>query len=835
VLIVLGVSLGARDQQPGAADAMRQAADLMAKGRDAEAAQLLEPIATKAADDRDAGELEFVAGQAFYRLGKYDRAEQFWRTALADERATADASHEARTLRSMAQLRKNQASYDEGLAFARDALDRYTTIGDERNAALTWIVIGAIHDLKGEYRDALASYDRAEPALGHDTTAQAANLAYERGITLKNLGRYSEALAGYQRAYDIYSRLNDVANQAVTTGNIGILYGEIGETDRALQFNHRALELARQTGQPRFEMLGLVNVAVSYWEIGDAARALDALGEELTIARRIGAKKEEASALQNLGDIHAAQHELDRAQTDYEQALAIRRDIGDRAGAASSLVALADFALGRGDVEAARRRSDEALALARAMERPEREWDALRASAAVDAAAGRRADAIDKLRESARIINSLRSNISADASRIAYLDTRRAVFEQLAGDLIDDGRPGDALEAAEAGRARAFADLLAGRRQQFAADGEGRGRERASLQTAASPTLDDMRAAAARLHATLVEYLAARDRLFIWTIAPDGTLHAATVRVARAALERLTRRVRTAIDGGAGAAASTRVMLSTLDRDLIAPVAAWLPQSADASVVVVPSGPLLLVPFAALEDAHGRPLIARHALAAAPAVSIFDYTGEKRRAALTHADAALIVANPVPPPESRAERLPGAEEEGRRIAGMFGAQARLLTGRDATESAVKENAARYGVMHFAVHGVIVPERPLASSLLLGPGGNDDGYLRVDEIFGMTLAARLVVLSGCSTGLGRLTGDGVLGMTRAFVYAGTPAVIVSQWDVGDRATSILMHRFYAELLRGRTTAQALRVAALATRARFPSPSDWAAFELVGEPL
>jgi CHAT domain-containing protein len=834
VFIVLGVAGGAQNQPRGAiADAVRQGSDLLDKGRFADAAQLLEPIAVRASADPDAGELEFVAGLAFYRLGKYDRAEPFWKTAVEDERASNDRPHEARTVRWLAQMRKNQASYDEGLRFANDALDIYTSLGDTRNVAMTWIVIGAIHDLKAEYAEALASYAHAEPVLADETTAQAANLAYERGISLKNLGRYSEALAGYQRAYDIYARLADPANEAVAMGNMGVLYGEIGEFDRALQFNHRALEFARQSGQPRLEILGLVNVASSYWQVGDAPRAMDTFAQEVALAKQVGAKKEEASAYQDLGDIHAAQGDVQDALASYSDALTLRREIDDRAGVASTLVALSDLSFTRGDLDAARRDSDEALALARAMTRPEYEWEALRASAAVDAAVGRGADAIEKLRESAHIINSTRENLSADSSRIAYLDSRRGVFEELAVNLLADGRASEALEAAEAGRARAFADLLAGRRQAPAAEGPLRGRELASLQGAASPTLADIRAAASRLHATLVEYLAARDRLIIWTVAPDGALHAATVHVPRSALESLTRRVRTALDSGTGGAPA-HGMLRTLDRDLIAPVAAWLPQSADEPLVVIPYGPLLLVPFAALEDARGRPLIARHALAAAPAVSVFEYTADKRRAAVNHAGRALIVADPVPPPDSRADRLPGAELEGQRIAKRFGADARLLTAAGATEAAVKRNAPNYGVMHLAVHGVIVPERPLASSLLLGAGAGDDGYLRVDEIFRMTLAARLVVLSGCSTGLGRLTGDGILGMTRAFLYAGTPAVIVSQWDVSDRATAALMDRFYAELFRGRTTAQALRAAELATRAQFPSPSDWAAFELVGEP-
>ncbi len=81
---------------------------------------------------------------------------------------------------------------------------------------------------------------------------------------------------------------------------------------------------------------------------------------------------------------------------------------------------------------------------------------------------------------------------------------------------------------------------------------------------------------------------------------------------------------------------------------------------------------------------------------------------------------------------------------------------------------------------------------------------------------------------------RLTGDGIIGLTRAFMYAGTPTVVVSQWDVSDRATAFLMDRFYASLRHGQPKAAALRAAQLATRRRYPHPALWAAFTLVGEP-
>ena len=171
----------------------------------------------------------------------------------------------------------------------------------------------------------------------------------------------------------------------------------------------------------------------------------------------------------------------------------------------------------------------------------------------------------------------------------------------------------------------------------------------------------------------------------------------------------------------------------------------------------------------------------------------------------------------------------------RLIARHFPAQRRtVLLGAAASEANGKRLGPGQSVLHFAVHGVIDDARPLDSALLLAGGDGEDGTLRVAEAFGLNLDADLVVLSGCSTGLGKVTGDGILGLARAFLYAGTPSVVVSQWDVSDRATAFLMDRFYAGLKAGRGKARSLRAAQLATRARYPHPALWAAFSLVGEP-
>src|SRR5205085_4939009 len=255
-------------------------------------------------------------------------------------------------------------------------------------------------------------------------------------------------------------------------------------------------------------------------------------------------------------------------------------------------------------------------------------------------------------------------------------------------------------------------------------------------------------------------YLAEDHEVLIWTVAPDGALHAARSPVEFTRLESDARALR--------AGRLPPQVLRRLHRELIAPIEAWLPRRADDPVVIVPEGPLTFVPFAALTDAAGVPVIARHTLAFAPSVSVFRYTPAKIEAGgAIRGGRALIVADPRTAPSARLSPLPGARLEARAVERLLGAgRTRLLVGTAATEASVKAESGRYGILHFATHGLVSVDRPLASSLALAGGDGEDGYLRVDEVFGMDLRARLVVLSGCATGLGRGSGDGVLGLARA---------------------------------------------------------------------
>ena len=273
------------------------------------------------------------------------------------------------------------------------------------------------------------------------------------------------------------------------------------------------------------------------------------------------------------------------------------------------------------------------------------------------------------------------------------------------------------------------------------------------------------------------------------------------------------------------------------------PVADQLPENPDATVVIVPHGELFAVPFGALLNEEEAPLIASHTLVTTASLELYHLAMERRKATGEfEVEKVLVVGNPKMPsykfrpdkPAAPLDPLPGSEREANVIAEMFGIDA--LIGEQASEAAVKAKLSSAPVIHMATHGLLEADtvftRSYLSSLALAPDADSDGFLTVREVMAMDLKAELAVLSACDSGRGTITGDGVVGLSRAFLAAGVPNVVVSLWPVSDQATAFMMVRFYEALGEGKSKAAALRSAILATREQAPNPRLWAPFLLYG---
>jgi CHAT domain-containing protein len=288
--------------------------------------------------------------------------------------------------------------------------------------------------------------------------------------------------------------------------------------------------------------------------------------------------------------------------------------------------------------------------------------------------------------------------------------------------------------------------------------------------------------------------------------------------------------------------------LQTLHQLLIEPITAALPSDPTERVIVIPHQSLYLVPFPALMDASGTYLIEQHTLVTAPSIQLLDLAqsqGSLHAADLQPNDL-LLVGNPIMPsiwnPNSgqsqQLSSLPGTETEAFAIQNLFGTEPLLWEA--ATETTIRSQMPSAQVIHFATHGLLDYGNPEETGVLdfpgavaLAPGNGEDGLLTSAEILQMELNAELVVLSACDTGRGRITGDGVVGLSRAFMQAGVPSLIVSLWKVPDDATALLMTEFYENWQTESDRAQALRQAMLTTMEEYPDPINWAAFTLVGQ--
>ncbi|MEM7553547.1 MAG: CHAT domain-containing protein, partial [Cyanobacteria bacterium P01_A01_bin.84] len=289
--------------------------------------------------------------------------------------------------------------------------------------------------------------------------------------------------------------------------------------------------------------------------------------------------------------------------------------------------------------------------------------------------------------------------------------------------------------------------------------------------------------------------------------------------------------------------------LYKLHKLLIKPIAHHLPKNQNERVIFIPHDSLFLVPFPALIDENGTYLIEKHTILTSPAIQVLGLTNQQKQRLgkldfkSLKSQTALVVGNPIMPyigtPPKQLYSLPGAEKEANKIAKILNTEP--LIGKKATKATVLKKMPSAKVIHLATHGLLddfggrVPGAlALTPDTATSKNEPNEGLLKATEIINLDINANLVVLSACDTGRGKITSDGVIGLSRALITAGTPSVIVSLWSVPDAPTAELMTEFYSQLKLTGDKAQSLRHAMLKLKEKYPdTPRKWAAFTLIGE--
>jgi len=663
-------------------------------------------------------------------------------------------------------------------------------------------------------------------------------------------GRFSAALQYFEKSLALGRRTNDKHTEAKALGSISNIYSDLGLLGEAISYGEEVLQLEITRRNHAGAMEAMFALGVKFGNFGDK-RAFDCFQTVLRGTHGTPLLGLEAAALAALGtlsmqtDLESAASYLSRAQFLYETA--------------DDPLGQLDLLCRQGELHAAANRGDlaeqcwlKAVRQYRETGRIMEEAKALTSLGAFYLEADRSADAEEKLRRAMDLCGEVHAYLMReDRLKIALGDQTHEAGSHLQDALISQGKHAEALEIAERGRTQAFVELL--KRRFNATD----------VIQPSSPTVEEMKRFAQETGSTLVEYSfirsprrlhgvrTQRERLVVWVVRPDGSI---ITRFLKAVPSGIPETAIAQFPTSWGTESDNRkiwwepdvnrfdeALLERWYEWLIEPIKAALPSDTSQTVIFVPHDKLFIVPFPALRDADGVYLIERHAIMTAPSIqALIEISAQASR---KQAGAgALVVGDPEMPfvgDGERCVRLPGlpyAREEARSIAAILGTSP--LLGKAATKARVLEEAPSKKIVHLATHGLLGSLRGagMPGAIALAPEAEDDGLLHSEEWMHVKLKADLVVLSACETARGRITADGVIGLSRALLFAGSDAVLVALWAVPDEETARLMLDFYRAYLNPNCPgdkAAALRRAMCLAIATGTSPHAWAAFTLIGK--
>jgi len=820
----------------------------------------------------------------------------------------------AANLREMDDLEHSAELFHEALKARRSAIPESIT------EALLLSGLGRTLLFQGDPRSAeqqlstaLALCERLAPG-SLAVTQMLGNL----GILEHRLGNLAAAEDLQRRALEIDQKLNpdslDIANELTNLAN---LEDNRRDFEAAAEDYRQALSLREKLDPESPDVAtALDNLAGVMLNQDDPTGAFTAFERSLALRRRLHQNdRETVETLIGLGTAALALHDDAPAERWLRQALAIREAESPRSLAGAIILNnLADVLLDQGRLEEAESLCRRALAIFQELAPgTNKEATAYRDLAVIVRRAGRAGEARGLYEQSLLAIDRAGWQLAGSGQgRSAFLSAYASYYREAVDLLVELRRPEEAFAVLERFRARDLLGLLAERKLDFAGavpealeserltantdyehvlarfaalSADSPPAERKELQTRLDEARRHQEVVRARIRSTsprlaalrdpeplglaavsqtldpgtvLLSYSTGAERSYLFVLGP-GRDHFAVfpIPAGRKTLREEVRRLRALIDQKKDGKQVFLRAARRLTSLLLAPAAREI--AAADRLLVVPDGPLHLLPFAALGDpSKPRFLAESKPIHTAASATLFAELKSHRRAnraprLLAFGDPAYSAAAPAHDPVLRGavreglrlDPLPGTRAEVQALGALFPQDAQIFLGAEATEERAKAAGPERSLVHFACHALVNERFPLESALVLSlpdhpQDGRDNGLLQAWEIFEQVhLDADLVTLSACDSALGReQAGEGLLGLTRAFQYAGARSVLASLWSVEDASTSELMKRFYGYLKIGASKDEALRHAQAdlllgAGGSELSNPFHWAAFELIGD--
>ena len=834
--------------------------------------------------------LNFLGGMSDV-LGDPQGALRYYGEALPVTRASNDQLTEGAVLNNIGKIYNDLADWQRSIEYYNQALALYRLRNNKRQEGITLHNIGVAYAGLAEpdkslemFRQALALRLEAGDKAGQADTLTSIGWIYN------STGRSTEALDFYNQALPLRQIVGDRRAEGITLDHIGIAYATLNQPERALEFHLQALERHRAAGSPRTEAIALGNIGYVYCLLNKPQEAVQFYTQALSIFDRLGDLQNEAKMYEGLANAERALGKLQDALKHTDSALnlieAVRSAAGTQQARSAYLASRhSAYELYIGLLMQLHRENPADGYEARALQASERvrarSLTEMLGEARVDFRRGVDPSLIAREEELGQRLNAkaqrqiqLRGQKGGSQEEISNLgreiETLEAEYQQVQAAIRKNSPEYASLVQPQPLNVKEIQEQLdpdtllleysLGEKQSFVWAVTS-----TSLKSYELPARDLIDKNARKVY----ELLTARS------IVKSGETAAA-------------KKVR--LDQLDSALTETTAVLS---RQVLGPLANEL---GNKRLLVAADGSLQYVPFAALSKispapagsssitaartaAAYKPLVFDHEIVSIPSASALAVQRKSLAGRKSAPKFLAVIADPVfsvtderlapviaesktPTPSEDVtasrilehttdgeawklgiRRLPFTRQEADQILAVAPNASNLReVDFDASRAAgTASDLSQYRYVHFATHGYLDAEHPGLSAIVLSlvnkQGKPQDGFLRVHDVYNLNLPAELVVLSACQTGLGKdIKGEGLVGLTQGFMYAGARRVVVSLWSVNDKATAQLMQRFYRGMLREKLTpAAALRAAQVEMwkQKQWQSPYYWAAFTMQGE--
>jgi CHAT domain-containing protein/Tfp pilus assembly protein PilF len=794
-------------------------------------------------------------GSTLNDIGENQKALETLNQALELAKSLNNRNQEIKSNQYIARTYFSIQEYDKAILSMERAVKISKEIGDKTNEAATLSFLSLTHVLNGEPRKAIQYLEKVQPLLNPEDEARYADFYAFKGLIYVFLGNHQQATKSLSQALEVSRKVGNRQQEA------SILYFLAYSSDlddrsndlESLKYLEQALPIFHQIKSDDFEAYTLLAISDFYIRLKRNEQALSLLKEASLIFEKNKNELGKAAVI-------SLETFLDRNFNSSNEKLS----------SIEKMIDLIEFTRGKMvDLQSKTTLLSESqylyklhtdLLMALNVQQPDRDY----AERAFQSAEKSRARSLlDSLSEDR---NELRKGADKNLLEQEQKLLDRISVQNIFGfGVFNSMNIKSSLLSTGEGNQNLISQI-----QELQTKIRLSSPNYSALVQAQPLNIREVQQQVLDSNTLLLEYSLGQDQSYLWAVTP--TSFTSYILPGAEVIENAAKHLQNLLSNPAAKAIEISEASNKLSQILLDPVAAQL---GSKRLLIVGDGALQSLPFSVLNNPNApqQPLLTNHEIVASPSASVIAVLRREHQTRKLAPQQIAIFADPVFTLNSgkvassgrtstEEERtfsvtlkktlrdsgisltpLPGSRREAEKIISLVSpSTAQLKTGFDANRlNATAPDLSQYRIIHFATHGILNSTNPELSGLVLSlfdkNGKPQDGFLKLIDIYNLNLPAELVVLSACQTGLGKnIRGEGLVGLTRGFMYAGAKSVLVSQWKVNDESTAELMSLFYTKLLKEKMPpAAALRAAQLELRQnpKWQSPYYWAAFTLQGE--